>query len=114
MGKIGVNISIDVTKIDKAHLVAGKKGTYLNLTAFIDPNETDQYGNNGMVTQGLNKEARDAGQKGAILGNSKVFWREESPVREAPVQQSPQQAFPNAGGAVQEDCPFSPLVDIRY
>ena len=104
MSKIGVNISIDVTKIDKSHLVQGKKGTYLNLTAFIDPNEADQYGNNGMVTQGLNKEARDAGQKGAILGNSKVFWKEEG---QAPVQQAPQQAFPNAGGDdLNEDCPF--------
>ena len=105
MGKIGVNISIDVTKIDKAHLVAGKKGTYLNLTAFIDPNETDQYGNNGMVTQGLNKEARDAGQKGAILGNSKVFWKD--PSESSPqVQQSPQQAFAGATEAVDTDCPF--------
>ncbi len=86
-----------------------KKGTYLNLTAFIDPNYADQYGNNGMVTQGLNKEARDAEQKGAILGNSKVFWQEQG---QAP--QAPQQAFPNAGGAVDESCPFSPLVDIRF
>ena len=103
MGKIGVNISIDVTKIDKAHLVAGKKGTYLNLTAFIDPNEADQYGNNGMVTQGLNKEARDAGQKGAILGNSKVFWQDQG---QAPIQQSPQQVFAGATEAVDESCPF--------
>ena len=88
MSKIGVNISIDVTKIDKAHLVQGKKGTYLNLTAFIDPSETDQYGNNGMVTQGLNKEARDAGQKSAILGNSKVFWQEQGSAPQAP--QAPQ------------------------
>lgn len=29
-------------------------------------------------------------------------------------QQPPQEAFPNAGGAVDDDCPFSPLVDIRY
>ncbi len=107
MSKIGVNISIDVTKIDKSHLVQGKKGTYLNLTAFIDPNEADQYGNNGMVTQGLNKEARDAGQKGAILGNTKIFWQDQgqAPVQN-PVQQSPQQAFGGAIEALNTDCPF--------
>ena len=102
MSKIGVNISIDVTKIDKAHLVQGKKGTYLNLTAFIDPSEADQYGNNGMVTQGLNKEARDAGQKGAILGNSKVFWQEDGQA----IIEAPQQAFAGATETVDSDCPF--------
>ena len=76
MSKIGVSLNIDVTKIDKAHIYEGKKGKYLTLTAFIDVDEQDQYGNNGMVTQKLNKEAQDAGQKGAILGNSKVFWSE--------------------------------------
>ena len=103
MGKIGVNISIDVTKIDKAHLVQGKKGTYLNLTAFIDPSEADQYGNNGMVTQGLNKEARDAGQKGAILGNSKVFWQEQgsAPQAQQPPRQPKMEDFPS-----DSDIPF--------
>lgn len=97
MGKIGVNFKIDLKKIDKSHVVAGKKGTYLNLTAFIDPNEADQYGNNGMVTQGLNKEARDAGQKGAILGNSKVFWQEQgqAPQAQQPPRQPKMEDFPS-------------------
>ena len=101
MGIIGLDIRINVDKIDKSHLVKGEKGTYLNLTAFIDPDEADQYGNNGMVTQGIDKEAREAGHKGAILGNGRVFWKKEV---QAP--QVPQQAFPNAGGEVQGDCPF--------
>ena len=109
--KVGIELNIDVTKIDKAFIYEGKKGKYLKLTSFIDLDEKDQYDNNGMVTQKVSKEAQDAGQKGAILGNSRIFWQDQG---QAPVQQSPQQAFPNAGGAVQEDCPFSPLVDIRY
>ena len=102
MSKIGVNISIDVTKIDKKYLITGKKGTYLNLTAFIDPDEQDQYGNNGMVTQGLDKEARDAGTKGAILGNSKVFWQDQAQAQQAP----PKPDFTMSDTAVDESCPF--------
>lgn len=100
MSKIGMNISIDVTKIDKVHLIEGKKGKYLNLTAFINLDEEDQYGNNGMVTQGLTKEARDAGEKGAILGNGKIFWREES----APKPQASVPSF--SASEIAEDTPF--------
>ena len=74
--KIGVNLSIDVSKIDKSKLYQGKKGTYLDMTAFIDTDEEGQYGDNGMITQSLSKEERDSGDKGAILGNAKVFWTE--------------------------------------
>lgn len=75
--KIAVSISIDVTKIDKARLVKGAKGTYLDLTGFIDLDEADQYGNNGMITQTVSKEEKAAGVRGPILGNSKVFWKDE-------------------------------------
>ncbi len=109
MSKIGINFSINVDKIDKAHFVQGAKGRYLNQTAFIDLDEVDQYGNNCMVTQGLTKEARDAGEKGAILGNGKIFWREEST---APKEIKPD--FSMGGGDVGDDTPFAPLVDIRF
>ena len=109
MSKIGINFSINVDKIDKAHLIPGKKGKYLNLTAFINLDEEDQYGNNGMVTQGLTKEARDAGEKGAILGNGKIFWREDSA---KPVEIKPDYSM--GGGDVSDDTPFAPLVDIRF
>ena len=72
--KIGVSLKIDVTKIDKAKLFSGKKGTYLDATAFINIDELDQYGNSGMITQSVEKDSQD---KGAILGNAKVFWRED-------------------------------------
>lgn len=81
---IGVNIKIDVTKIDKELLVKGKKGTYLDATVFINPDEADQYGNHGMVTQAVSKEAREAGEKGNILGNAKVFWQDSGIKRDQP------------------------------
>lgn len=74
--KIGVKIKIAVDKIDKARLFRGSKGIYLDATVFIDPDNPGQFGDHGMITQDVKKEERDAGVKGAILGNVEVFWRE--------------------------------------
>lgn len=75
MSKIGVSLKINVSMIDKARLFSGKKGKYLDCTAFIDLDNLDEYGNSGMITQDVTKEEKEAGTKGAILGNAKVFWR---------------------------------------
>lgn len=76
MSKMGINISIDVTKIDKTRLFQGKKGTYLSLTTFIDSDNPDQYDNHGFISQSTDKEEREAGVKTPILGNCKVFFTE--------------------------------------
>ena len=77
--KIGLTLSIDVTKIDKTRLFKGKKGTYLDITTFIDVDNVDQYGNNGFISQSTTKEERQAGVKTDILGNAKVFFNDASP-----------------------------------
>lgn len=77
MSKVGVRLSIDVSKIDKALLYKGAKGVYLSATVFVDIDQADQYGNHGMITQDETKENRDAGKNGAILGNCKVFWKDQ-------------------------------------
>ena len=91
--KVGISIKIDVTKIDKARIVEGKKGKYIDVTAFIDLDEQDEYGNNGMVTQNVTKEEREAKVRGPILGNAKVFYRDEgqqqAKQRQAPAKQAP-------------------------
>ena len=74
MSKIGISIKIDVNKIDKARLFKGEKGTYLDLTTFIDTDQVDQYGNNGFISQSTSKEEREANVKTPILGNCKVFY----------------------------------------
>ena len=71
--KYGIEIRIDVSKIDKSRLYKGEKGNYLTMTAFVDVDNKDQYGNSGMVTHSK-KEGED---KAPILGNTKVFWRED-------------------------------------
>ena len=77
MSKVAVSLKIDVSKIDKARLFKGKKGTYLDAQVFIELDEQDEYGNNGMITQAVSEEERNQGVKGNILGNCKVFWREQ-------------------------------------
>lgn len=75
--KIGISINIDVTKIDKTRLHRGKKGTYLDLTTFIDTENKDQYDHNGFVRQSVKKEEREQNIQTPILGNCKVFYKKE-------------------------------------
>ena len=62
---------INCQKIDKAHLFAGEKGTYLDVCLMENRDGPDQYGNDGFVCQGVSKDARDRGERGPIIGN----WR---------------------------------------
>lgn len=63
---------INVTKIDKSKLFAGKSGTYLDCTLLENRSGTDQYGNDGMIIQDVSKAEREAGTRGAIIGNYKI------------------------------------------
>ena len=94
MKKIAVSLRIDVTKIDKARLYKGAKGTYLDAVAFIDLEDEDQYGNAGMITQAVSKEEKAAGERGEILGNSKIIWRDEGQAQQARQAPRSQQAAP--------------------
>ncbi len=66
-----IRAKLDVSKILKAHLFKGTKGTYLDITLMENKAGTDQYGNDYMVVQDIGKEARERGEKGPILGNAK-------------------------------------------
>ncbi len=94
--KVGISLKINVSEIDKARLFAGKKGHYLDATAFVDLDNKSEYGDNGMITQDVSKEEKEQGIKGAILGNTKVFWRDDNqpPQQQAqPAQQQADDAF---------------------
>ncbi len=121
MSKIGVSLKIDVTKIDKARLFQGAKGTYLDATVFIDVDQLDQYGNSGMITQDVTKAEKQQQVKGAILGNCKVFWNEQ-PQQAAPQRPAPQRpssapapqsqqglTAPDLDDGWDDDVPFQPL-----
>ena len=93
--KVGLSVRIDVTKIDKERLNKGEKGTYLDLTTFVDTAEQDQYENNGFISQSVDKEEREKGVQPPILGNVKVFYTDGE---SAPVQSN--------SAPITEDIPF--------
>jgi hypothetical protein len=68
-----ITAKIDVTKIDKARLFAGKNGAkYLDVT-LLGRDAPDQYGNDFMVVQQVSQQERQSGVKGAILGNGRII-----------------------------------------
>ena len=91
--KLGVEVRIDVTKIDKARLYKGAKGTYLTMTTFIDTDQKDEYDNNGFIAH---KKDQDEQGNPPILGNVKVFWKGEGR------QQAPQQQYSNQSNPRQQ------------
>ena len=91
-----IAINIDVKKIDKAALFTGKKGTYLNMTLMENREGIDQYGNEGFIVQDIGMARRQAGERGAILGNWKT-------VKPAQAPQAPQAPAPRAPQADDED-----------
>lgn len=100
--KVGINVRIDVTKIDKERLYKGAKGTYLDLTTFVDTDNKDQYDNNGFISHSQTKEEREAGEKTPILGNVKVFYTDGgSPQSSGKAQQVMQEA-----DLLEDDIPF--------
>lgn len=113
MATLGVRLKLDVTKIEKARLFKGQKGTYLDATVFVDTGDADQYGNHGMITQDVSKEEREAGTRGPILGNCQVFYRDGL---DNPAPQQPQGSSPAGGGGGGDDfsdeIPFMPLHSI--
>ena len=94
-----INASIDVTKIPKDSLVTGKKGTYANVTVFI--NDETRFGNNASIAMSQSKEQREAGEPKVYLGNGRVVYtegavtvaeREDAPAQ--PVAQEAEAALP--------------------
>ena len=123
MSKIALSLKIDVSKIDKARLFSGQKGTYLDATIFVELAELDQYGNSGMITQDVTKDEKAQGVKGNILGNGKVFWVENGQApqpqgsggyqQQAPQQQGGFQQQPQQQGALNQQQPTQQLAQNR-
>ena len=88
--KLGVEISIDVMKIDKTRLYDNKKGAkYLTMTTFIDTENPNEYGNHGFISEKQTKEESEQKTYTTILGNSKVFWSDNRKPTEQQMQTPP-------------------------
>ncbi len=86
-----IAVKINVMKVDKTKLFPGKNGAqYLDL--ILMESRDSAYGDDYMVVQGLTKEDRDKGLKGAILGNGKILGQGNKPQpssRPAPARANP-------------------------
>ena len=104
--RIGVNISINVSKIDKERMFKGKKGTYLDLTTFIDTDNKDQYDNNGFIKQSTTAEERGKGINLPILGNCRVFYT-DAPSNYTPANRGSEPPYgTQPGDGNEDDIPF--------
>lgn len=97
MATVGISGKIDVTKILKEHLFEGSKGKYLDVTMFVNLDEQGEYGDNGMITQSWKDQQKG---EGPILGNAKVFWRDDG--QQSQPREKQQQQQPAAGGQMPE------------
>jgi len=95
-------LKIDVSKIDKRYLFKGSKGTYLDVTLMENKDGPDQYGNDGFIVQDIGKEAREAGEKGPIIGNWKHLQKRTTEKPE-PVAKK---AVPKNDDVAPDDIPF--------
>jgi hypothetical protein len=66
-----IKLKIHTWKIDKGALYTGKNGKYLNCVLFENRDGQSEYGDDGFIVQDVTKEAREAGERGPIIGN----WR---------------------------------------
>lgn len=98
-------IKINVSKILKEHLFKGQKGTYLDCAIWPNKNGTGEYGDTHYITQEISKEARDRGERGAIIGS--LTWIDEPKAAPAPRPSQPQrQTPPDDPDAPSDGCPF--------
>jgi len=96
-----INFSLDLSKIDKSKIIQGKKGSYYNVTLFVNDQE-DQFGNNVAVATSLSKEERESGAKTSYLGNGRVISTDGSIMAVKPKGSTEQPA----NQAVDADFPF--------
>lgn len=78
-----VNISLDLSKIDKTKV---KDGKYLNAIVAIG-DDTNQYGQNASVYISQTKEEREAKSNRTYFGNGKVVWNDGNIVNAEKVEQ---------------------------
>ena len=94
-----LNLSIDLTKIDKSKIIEGKKGgKYYNLTVSIN-DQKDEYDNDVSAWDSQTKEERESKEQRKFLGNGRVLWSTSQESKQ-PKQEETKQSDKN------DDLPF--------
>lgn len=82
-----IKIKIDCTKIEKKRLFAGKNGAqYLDAVLIETPDS--KFDQDYMIVQDVTKEEREAGTRGAILGNAKIMSKVKPAAAKQPTKSS--------------------------
>jgi len=76
-----VNFKVNVEAIPKEKIFKGKKGSYVNMTMFI--NDESKFGNNASIAISQSKDEREAGGETTYLGNGAVVFVAETGVTKA-------------------------------
>ena len=70
-----ISASIDLSKIDKSKIVAGKNGQkYYSISISVN-DEADKFGNDVAIITNQTKEEREAKAPKVYLGNGKTVWK---------------------------------------
>jgi hypothetical protein len=93
-----IQMSIDVTKIDKSKL---KDGKYLNVSISIN-NET-KFDNNVSMCYNQSKEERESGAKKTYFANGRVIWT-DGVIKVA--EKAIQNDLPSSNIVAETDMPF--------
>lgn len=93
-----IQMSIDVTKIDKSKL---KDGKYLNVN--ISVNDETKYDNNVSMCYNQTKEERESGAKKVYFANGRVVWT-DNVIKVA--EKSIQNDIPAGNISSENDLPF--------
>jgi hypothetical protein len=93
-----IQMSIDVTKIDKSKL---KDGKYLNVSISVN-NET-KFDNNVSMCYNQSKEERESGAKKTYFANGRVIWTDGA-IKVA--EKSIQNDLPSGNAVAETDMPF--------
>ena len=123
-----VNCSVDLLKVQGASVInregkdfliinlaksrvnlkdtKGGKAAYLNLDVVANKGGPNQWGNTHFVAEGVTKEERQSGVKGAIIGNGKEFtFDKPKPRREETADDW------NIPGNGEDSIPFAPFYE---
>jgi hypothetical protein len=111
-----IRATIKLSAIDKKRFyVSPKTGEKYMSIVLMDSRYPSKYKDDGMITEDITQEEREAGTKGNILGNFKFVVREHAQQVETktPKKTSPQREFGESGTANKafadgesEDVPF--------
>jgi hypothetical protein len=93
-----IQMSIDVTKIDKSKL---KDGKYLNVSISVN-NET-KFDNNVSMCYNQSKEERESGAKKTYFANGRVIWT-DGVIKVA--EKAIQNDLPSGNAVAETDLPF--------